>query len=420
MQRELESLRTMRILITVFSPPTGTLGPHTRTLAIGSEARSAGHEVAYCATAKLAPALAARGFPVYPVPEPTILGLPRGLSALVARRLNAARVPVPAGRSFGNIWMVLLLTGLGKPALMCALLEAELAAARSFSPDVLCTELDPAVYLVSEITGIPLATTYAAVAEHGIGTWAYRRLQRGADRILSGYGRPPKPLSAVCFGPRVLKIIPSIPELDGTDPARPDVRYVGSLLAETALPSGPTDPVPPGRWVFAYLGTGSLSLSSMKRTLPKVFPAGGGYHCVAASEAVKRDFAIGAVRFRSYVPAASLLPHCEWTLCHGGHNTIVQSLLHGVPLLIFPGGIFERRFNAASVERAGAGLVGETPDFTARWIQKRMADHARLSRGASLLRERILSYGGARRAVRELAEFVARRAPRATHGPAGE
>ncbi|MHB1415778.1 MAG: hypothetical protein ACYC1C_11045 [Chloroflexota bacterium] len=41
-----------------------------------------------------------------------------------------------------------------------------------------------------------------------------------------------------------------------------------------------------------------------------------------------------------------MLPRCDWTVCHGGQHTIVQSLLHGVPLIVLPGPIFERRFNA--------------------------------------------------------------------------
>jgi UDP:flavonoid glycosyltransferase YjiC (YdhE family) len=32
--------------------------------------------------------------------------------------------------------------------------------------------------------------------------------------------------------------------------------------------------------------------------------------------------------------------------CRGGPNAIIQSLASSVPLIIFPGSIFERRFNA--------------------------------------------------------------------------
>lgn len=66
---------------------------------------------------------------------------------------------------------------------------------------------------------------------------------------------------------------------------------------------------------------------------------------------------IGAVEFRPYVPAADILPAADWTICHGGQNTIAQSLLHNVPLLMFPGLIFERRYNAAKTQPAGAGQL---------------------------------------------------------------
>jgi hypothetical protein len=48
----------------------------------------------------------------------------------------------------------------------------------------------------------------------------------------------------------------------------------------------------------------------------------------------------------------------------------------GVRLLPVAGAIFERRFNAQAVVRAGAGLLGELPNFDPGWLSKAFARHA--------------------------------------------
>jgi UDP:flavonoid glycosyltransferase YjiC (YdhE family) len=37
-----------------------------------------------------------------------------------------------------------------------------------------------------------------------------------------------------------------------------------------------------------------------------------------------------------HVPQLALLPHVDAVVCHGGHNTVCESLAHGLPLVIAP------------------------------------------------------------------------------------
>jgi UDP:flavonoid glycosyltransferase YjiC (YdhE family) len=120
---------------------------------------------------------------------------------------------------------------------------------------------------------------------------------------------------------------------------------------------------------------------------------------VVGGQSIEKPFQIGAVRFYPYVPADELLPQCDWTICHGGQNTIVQSLMHDVPLIIFPGPIWERRYNAQRVEQAGAGLMGEVDQFTVAWLRAAMERQFDCAAHAATLGERIRSYGGAAAAV---------------------
>lgn len=115
---------------------------------------------------------------------------------------------------------------------------------------------------------------------------------------------------------------------------------------------------------------------------------------------------IGAVEFRPYVPAADVLPFCDWTICHGGQNTIIQSLVSHVPLLIFPGPIFERRFNARKILAAGAGLMGEANEFTPEWIHAALETHVGCAERALWLGDKIHSYGGPTAAVEAMEKWL--------------
>jgi UDP:flavonoid glycosyltransferase YjiC (YdhE family) len=76
-----------------------------------------------------------------------------------------------------------------------------------------------------------------------------------------------------------------------------------------------------------------------------------------------------------------------------------------VPLLIFPGAIFERRYNAQKVEQAGAGLIGEVNQFTVEWLQATLERHSECLPQAATLGERIRSYGGAAAAVEAIEKW---------------
>ena len=94
----------------------------------------------------------------------------------------------------------------------------------------------------------------------GVGSPQWRLMNRAVASALRAHGQPPCPPEQLFFGPTVLKIIPSIPELDGTDPTRDDVFYAGQLLGKIrptdAPPSLALDP--DVRHLWAYMGSGAV------------------------------------------------------------------------------------------------------------------------------------------------------------------
>jgi hypothetical protein len=399
----------MRLLIPLFSPATGTWGGLTRVTAIAEAATSIGHQVAFCASGYLEDALRSRDYEVYSMPSTTMLGLPKPLSRLLERRSQRVSIPVKPGKSIGNIWLVLCMSGYARANYLRRLVEAEVQAADAFRADRIFTDLDPGAFLAAVVTGIPPASAYAHIATQGSGTWAWRLMQRATAKVLKSYGLPAPRLDELCFGKSVLKIIPSIPELDDSEPNLPDVRYVGHLIGPIQSASAATLQGQDGRrCVFVYVGTGSVSLDILHNVLPQVFPSNSDWSCFVGAQSIGTPYQLGAVKFRPYIPAEVLLPRCDWTICHGGQNTIIQSLLHGVPLIMFPGPIFERRYNARKVEEAEAGIMGEVNQFTAGWLRAVLERQREYASQAALLGRRLRSYGGPSAAVEAIMNWKGR------------
>jgi UDP:flavonoid glycosyltransferase YjiC (YdhE family) len=143
--------------------------------------------------------------------------------------------------------------------------------------------------------------------------------------------------------------IPSVPELGGADSTRPDACYVGHLLGDIRQDAARAfQPEPGRRYVYVYLGTGALPQPALRAMLPQVFAPDGPHTVLVGAQSVSQAGRLGAVEFRPYVPVDAVLTGCGWVICHSG-QTISQALRRAVPLIIFPGPIFERRFNAEKV-----------------------------------------------------------------------
>jgi len=79
-----------------------------------------------------------------------------------------------------------------------------------------------------------------------------------------------------------------------------------------------------------------------------------------------------------------------------------------VPLLLFPGPIFERRFNAGKVAENGAGFMGELSDFNAEWIRDKFERRGELREGTARLRASFARMGGAEAAVKAAEDWLGR------------
>ncbi|MGM5630454.1 glycosyltransferase [Apibacter raozihei] len=58
---------------------------------------------------------------------------------------------------------------------------------------------------------------------------------------------------------------------------------------------------------------------------------------------------------QKYLPQIQLLPHMDAVICHGGFNTINESLMNSLPMVVIPLA-YDQFYNASLVENSGSGI----------------------------------------------------------------
>jgi zeaxanthin glucosyltransferase len=219
------------------------------------------------------------------------------------------------------------------------------AAVREFRPDAVVVDQHAiAGSLVAERHGIPYATSVTTSAEltdplssmPKVDAWLKGRfaslreqfgdVERGDDPRFSPHG-------IIAFTGRALLGDTPLP-WDG-------VHLVGPAIAPRAFQCDfPYEELDPGRRkVLVTLGTANVdagerflgealaALDALAETVQGIVVDSGG---------LLDGQSHPGVLVRKYVPQLDLLPHLDAVVCHGGHNTVCESLWHGVPLVLAP------------------------------------------------------------------------------------
>ncbi|WP_084476681.1 glycosyltransferase [Actinokineospora enzanensis] len=306
----------MSRLLFVVPPLAGHVNP---LIGVAAAAMERGHEVAWVGPCPVVRDLV--GERVYPAGS-YLERRPAGLRAFAALRFLWADFLVP---------------------LADAMVPGVLAAVEDFGPDLLVVDQQTfAGALVAERLGLPWVTSASTSAELAdplgglpkIGDWV-REQQRG---LRARHGVPGEddlrfsPYSTVVFSTVELAGEPVV--------AVKDPRYVGPSLAHRRPVEFPWARLrPDARLVLVTLGTtnseaggrflaeAALALAELTEQpdLQGVIADPGGF--LTAS---------GDVIVVPAAPMLDLIPRAAAVVCHGGHNTVCETLANGVPLVIAP------------------------------------------------------------------------------------
>lgn len=347
----------MKILFLPFITGKAALGTISRCLTIAEELRNLGHDAFFVTSRYISSYVREAGFEYLEAVAPE---------------------PPSARRPIRTIVDVALFLNLTEETFIHRSFEAELNAIEKFRPDVLFSEFKLTASISATRYSLPLVSTASTPAHPAFASPLFCETDisqetgtEGFNRLLSTEGLEPVSNVADLFFLRShIKIVPSTPELEPMLSRERNLHYVGYLLYDrwekAPLPPDLLKKVTSPRLVFAYLAVGEIGPDRYVETFSKAFD-NTEFHMVMAVGShpgltgLPKNTA--NVTYADFVPG-TILEKSAAVIFHGGQNTLMASLLEGVPGLVIPGTDFERDFNARGMAAIGAGIHMKADDFT--------------------------------------------------------
>ncbi|MER5934876.1 glycosyltransferase [Streptomyces sp. NPDC002054] len=397
----------MKVLFVV-PPLAGHVNP---TVAVGSELAARGHEVAWTGPAGVLSELLPGHARILPAGD-----LAGGSYLSLHERWRDLR----GVRAVQFLWEEALVP------LARTMVPGVTEAVRAFRPDVLVADQQAlAGPVVARRLGVPWATSASTSAEltgpfegfPKVGEWVADRIAGLLAEFNDGSGD-----GDAGWDPRFserLVLVFSTPELVGRERQFPDhYAFVGPAFG--SRPPSPGFPWrqldPDRRRVLVSLGT--LNREAGGRFYAAVLGAaerlaGSGIQLIlAAPAALVHSLAGGplpdGVLLRETVPQLELLPHLDAVVSHAGHNTVCETLAHGLPLVLAPIRD-DQPIVAQQVVDAGAGVrvrFGRTRAEELRDALTSVLDEPGPRRAARRIQASFAAAGGAAAAADHVEKLI--------------
>jgi UDP:flavonoid glycosyltransferase YjiC (YdhE family) len=299
---------------------------------------------------------------------------------------------------------------------------------RDYAPDVVVDSFDLLACLAARILKVPLATVLQGnfhPAARGFLWWENERpagLPSAAafiNKVRAEYGLAPMQ-RCVELMEGDLSLIVGTPE---TDPVSPDakVTHIGPLIWQSANAGLPEwvdslDGGLPLIWVYsgnpryAPVGTPADSIVVIRAAIEALGDAPVHVVLTTGYQELPAEFGALPSNFKhaAYLPGLAMAERCDLMVHHGGHSSVMTSLISGTPAVVIPT-ITERESNARRLAALGAGEVvlpvtgmdGEkridVADFTAK--VKRVLTEPGYRDSAWRVADSMRQYGGVKAAA---------------------
>lgn len=224
---------------------------------------------------------------------------------------------------------------------------------RAFNPDLVYSEFNISAIIAAKAEEVPAVGSYSLPITSDFA--CSPQFADGCNRILKELGQPSVHSSLELFERMETKFVPSSFALEPI--AGDAVQFVGPF----GRPNAPLQEKQ-NRKILVYMGTGVVSTSKLQRTMIRAL-RGTPYEVYLAGMSQNAD--VENIHMAHRFPFSDLLPGAAISIHHGGQNSVMDALLCGVPQLVYPGRVFERRFNAKTVEKNGVGIVLNAGQFFA-------------------------------------------------------
>lgn len=379
----------MKILLTAMAAMAETGGPLERCRTLATAFKNAGMEVATC-LAEDVNYKQISGIKNYFLEVPMPLGLPK----VIAKRLFpiVQKLGISARKEVKSFDQVLYFTGNIDYKYLKHSVENIRKAIKDFKPDVVYSEFNVSALIAAKIEGKKLFATTSYPTQHNFAN--NPKLSRGLNKLLQEYGLPQveSALQLIDFADKL--ICPSIPELEPIK--RDKVTFCGTFkqIQNTEKKRD---------IILVYMGNGTISPKKMLNSLIKNFNS-SDYEVFMASKSFEKSD-IGNIHIAKFWDFDTLLHEAVLFINHGGQNSVIDGLIHGVPQIILPGKVFERKYNAQSIADNNAGAILSPSDLaTNRFLNvcTNLINSHEIRHNAATLGKKLLAAGGTDAVLREL------------------
>lgn len=379
----------MKVLLVPMSAMAETAGPMSRCRLIAERLKSSDTEVATCI---------ARDVNYREIEDVKNYSLdpsmPLGLPGFIASRTFpiAQKLGVTSHKRVNSFDEVLWLTGNIDYKYLKRSVKQIIDAIDTFKPEVVYSEFNISAIIAAKKRGIRLWTTVSYPTQHDHAH--NEKLSKGLNRLLAELSMDRVESSLKLFDLADKRFCFSIKELEPFNDL--GVVFCGSLKKVEEV-NGPRNKI------LVYMGNGTVSANRMFKVIKEAF-RGTDQEVFLASSYLKEE-TVGNIHVAPRWDFDTLLDEAVLFINHGGQNSIVDGLLHGVPQVVVPGKVFERRYNAEKLTENNAGRWIESDEFTPDKILNiagEVIGTEEMRKNARILGNKLMSAGGVDRIIETL------------------
>lgn len=385
----------MRILIAPMAAMAETSGPFSRAVGICNKLLERDHEVAFCA-AKDVNYKTIENIKNYYAPIPSPFGMPMFLGK---RMLKIGQlIGVQQKKKVNSYEQVLQFVG----AITYKHFSEDVfyirKAIRDFKPDIVYAEFRIAAIVASKLENIKVVTGFSYPVQKSFA--CNPEYSTGVRRFIEENKLPLIDSVLDIFNWADLKIVPSSYEIEPINDE--NLVFTGPFFVPNIKFTEHNK-----NKIIAYMGTGTISPKKVIYNLTKAFNQ-TNFKVYIATEQVK-PYKKNNITVNKRFDFSELMPEAITYINHGGQNSIMTGLIYGVPQIVCPGNVFERRYNASSIANLGAGISLEANDFNAETIMKIVNDFKRKPAyvdNSKKIGTKLLKLGGVNKAVQAIEDLI--------------
>ncbi len=339
----------MKILLVPMAAMAETAGPMSRTRLLTEAFLRSGIEVALCAAEDFN-YKPIKGVYNYHLSVPVPLGLPGWIGKHFFSIIEKSGIM--GRKTVHSFEEVLQLTGAVTYPYFKVSVDEIRAAIKEFKPDVVYTEFNLSAIAAAKAEQTAIAATYSYPVQTTFASSP--QFAHGVNRVLGELKQAQVVSSLELFKRTDLRFVFSSHDLEPMEDA--DMVYAGALKKLPMI-----EKVGKRNKILVYMGNGTISKKRMMKEITNAFKD-TAFDVYIACKGVKEESS-GNIHKADHYDFSELFPETAVFINHGGQNSIVDGLIYGVPQLLCPGKVFERKYNAGSIVKNEAGILLEETEF---------------------------------------------------------